>query len=157
MDKKTGRAAGKRGRGGIFSIGYEKKDIGTFLATLVKNDIDVLADVRHNPFSMKFAFIGRRLSESLKKEGIDYMHIPELGIEGRHRKGLETPSDYKRLFSFYRKSILAANGEKVEMLRELGRSRRVALMCFEMDKGMCHRGVICERLEELSGAPVTHL
>jgi uncharacterized protein (DUF488 family) len=42
---------------GIFTIGYEGKDIDAFLNILLKNEINLLIDVRKNPFSMNFSFI----------------------------------------------------------------------------------------------------
>jgi uncharacterized protein (DUF488 family) len=146
----------KNGKPGICSIGYEKKDIDLFLDLLVQNDVEMLVDVRRNPFSMSSAYIGSRLESTLKKAGIDYLHVPELGIDGEYRKNLESDKDYEELFSLYRREMLPKNEEKTRMVAKLGKEKRIALMCFEADKCHCHRGVLAEKLEEW-GMRVEHL
>jgi uncharacterized protein (DUF488 family) len=75
---------------GLFTIGYEGRDIDFFLNVLIQNAIDVLVDVRKNPFSMKFNFTKNSLKNYLENSEILYIHIPELGIEGEKRKDLVT-------------------------------------------------------------------
>jgi uncharacterized protein (DUF488 family) len=146
----------EEGKPGVFSIGYEGKDIDLFLDLLIQNNITVLVDVRFNPFSMNFPFTKTKLSNYLIKVGIEYLHIPELGINGVHRKELGTNSDYEKLFAFYKKEILPRQADKVESLFELGKKKRIALMCFEQDKDRCHRGIVSESIENM-GMPVIHL
>ena len=147
------KTARKRGTG-IFTIGYEKKDIDLFLDLLVRNSIDLLVDVRYNPFSMNFQFIGSRLEKSLSKVDINYLHIPSLGIPDEKRKKLVTKEDYLSLFEYYSQEILDEDG--LTRLMSLGSKQRIALMCFESDKDCCHRGVITNRLES-RGIKVVHL
>lgn len=127
---------------GLFTVGYEGRDIDLFLNILIKNDIDVLIDVRKNPFSMKFDFTKNILKNYLENSDIQYLHVPELGIEGEKRKGLLTLKDYEKLFEYYEKTTIRDNPELLDKIAELSRSHRVALMCFEADVNMCHRGVI---------------
>ncbi|VVB65701.1 Uncharacterised protein [Candidatus Gugararchaeum adminiculabundum] len=147
----------QEGKPGIFSIGYEKKDIDLFLDLLVQNGIDTLVDVRANAFSMNFSFTKSKLVNYLEKVGIEYLHVPELGISGEFRKGLDSDADYVKLFEFYQSSILPKQAKKVEEVYELGRKKRIALLCFEQDKGHCHRGVLSKELERCYGVQVTHL
>lgn len=142
---------------GIFSIGYEKKDIDLFLNLLIQNSIDLVVDVRANPFSMNFSFVKSRLESSLEKAGIGYLHIPELGIGGEKRKNLETDEDYAALFNEYSREALPRQAEQVGRLLKLGQTRRIALLCFEADQRRCHRGVVSKKLEEVGGLRVTHL
>jgi uncharacterized protein (DUF488 family) len=144
------------GSPGIFSIGYEKKDIDLFLDILIQNTIDIVVDVRANPFSMNFSFTKTKLTNYLKKAGIEYLHIPELGIKGEHRKNLENDADYDKLFEFYQRDILPNQIDKVKQLKELGKSKRIALLCFEQDKDHCHRGILSKFIEK-EGMMVTHL
>jgi len=71
---------------GLFTIGYEGRDIDLFLNILIKNYIDILIDVRKNPFSMKFDFTKNSLKNYLENSEIRYLHIPELGIEEEKEK-----------------------------------------------------------------------
>jgi uncharacterized protein (DUF488 family) len=141
---------------GIFSIGYEGHNIDSFLDLLIQNEIETVADLRHNPFSMNMVFTKSRLSGYLGKIGINYLHIPELGIDGRYRKNLNDDEDYQKLFAFYSSEILPKQEDKVKRIVEMGKTNRVAMLCFEHDKDHCHRGVVSKELEKDS-VMVKHL
>ena len=128
---------------GFFTIGYEGKDIDQFLNALVSNYIDLLIDIRRNPFSMNFIYIKDALRKKLKDAGIDYLHIPELGIESEERKNLKTKADYERLFAKYRQD-LPIKGVYINRIIELGTDKRIALLCFEADCNFCHRGEVAK-------------
>jgi len=130
---------------GIVSIGYEGRSVDDFLNALLKEKVQVLLDVRKNPFSRKFGFSKKKLIDYCGKLGIEYRHHPELGIEGALRKDLDTYEDYQRLFLEYDKSLDEKN-EIIHGIIELGRERKIALFCFEKDPGYCHRNVIVERI-----------
>ncbi len=147
----------KKRSNGIFTIGYEGKDIDIFLDFLVQNCIDSVVDVRANPFSMNFSFIGKRLRTTLEKVGIRYVSLPELGIEGEQRKSLSTKEDYKRLFKTYKKEVLPWQKEKLNYLVGLSKKSRIALLCFEKDWHYCHRGTLSSELEKISHSKVVHL
>lgn len=141
---------------GIFTIGYEGRDIDSFLNTLIKNEINLLIDVRKNPFSMNFSFTKNKLKNYLEKTGVDYIHIPELGIDGELRENLFTIKDYYNLFKQYEVTTLAQQHEQIIRIIKLSEKHRAALMCFEANKNQCHRGVIAENIEKQYGV-VTHL
>ncbi|MBI2136586.1 DUF488 family protein [Candidatus Woesearchaeota archaeon] len=128
---------------GFFTIGYEGKDIDQFLNALVGNKIELLIDVRRNPFSMNFAYIKDALQKKLKNLGIDYLHIPELGIESEERKNLNTKADYEELFAKYRQT-LPLKEVYITRIIELGTTKRIALLCFEADCNFCHRGEVAK-------------
>lgn len=141
---------------GIFTIGYEGKDIDSFLNILIKNEIDLLIDVRKNPFSMNFSFTKDKLKNYLGKTGIEYIHIPELGINGELRENLFTTKDYQNLFKQYEATTLVQQHEQVLRIIKLSEKHRAALMCFEANKNMCHRGIIANSIEKQYGV-VTHI
>lgn len=133
----------KKAEPGFFTIGYEGKDIDQFLNVLVSNQIELLIDIRKNPFSMNFIYIKDALMKKLKDVGIDYLHIPELGIESEERKNLNTKADYDQLFAKYRQ-ILHIKEVYINRIVELGTEKRVALLCFEADSNFCHRGEVAK-------------
>lgn len=141
---------------GIFSIGYEGKDIDAFLNILVKKEINLLIDVRKNAFSMNFSFTKNKLMNYLEKTGIEYLHLPELGVEGELREGLSTKNDYQNLFKQYEATTLIDNIDQVMRIAKWGEEKRVALMCFEENNNMCHRSVIANYIEKNNGV-VTHI
>ncbi len=133
----------KKAEPGFFTIGYEGKDIDQFLNALVSNQIDLLIDIRRNPFSMNFVYIKDALMKKLKDMGIEYLHIPELGIESEERKNLNTKADYEELFTKYR-HFLPLKEVYINRIIELGTEKRVALLCFEADCDFCHRGEVAK-------------
>jgi len=128
---------------GFFTIGYEGKGIDQFLNALVSNNINLLVDIRRNPFSMNFVYIKDVLQKKLKDVDIDYLHIPELGIESEERKNLNTKADYDKLFAKYRQT-LPIKEVYINRIIELGMMKRIALLCFEADCNSCHRGEVAK-------------
>ncbi len=133
----------KKAEPGFFTIGYEGKDIDQFLNALVSNTIDLLIDIRRNPFSMNFTYIKDALMKKLKDVSIDYLHIPELGIESEERKNLKSKADYEELFAKYRQT-LSIKEVYINRIIELGTTKRIALLCFEADCNFCHRGEVAK-------------
>jgi uncharacterized protein (DUF488 family) len=130
---------------GKYTIGYEGKSIDLFMNQLIQNKITKLIDVRKNAFSMKRGFSKSTLKTTLENAGIEYEHIPKLGIESDKRQKLETKEDYKKLFKEYRKSLPKRQNE-LNYVGEAGKKERIAIMCFEKDPEYCHRGQISENI-----------
>lgn len=141
----------------LFTIGYEGLSFEEYVNRLIRHDVRLLCDVRRNPLSRKFGFSKGTLSHLLPKLGIDYVHLPELGIASENRNNLETEHDYARLFNVYRKS-LPHKKESLEKLGELlEQHKRVALTCFEKQHDSCHRHCVSEYIENAAGIEATHL
>ena len=90
----------------LFTIGYEGLSLEEYLNKLIINGIRVLCDVRRNPLSMKYGFSKSQLKNACNGVGIEYVHIPEVGIESDKRQELNTQADYDKLFTFYKTNIL---------------------------------------------------
>jgi hypothetical protein len=95
--KQTGRM--------LFTIGYEGVSIEQYLNILIQKDVQVLCDVRNNPLSRKFGFSKSSLQKYLCHIGIEYVHLPELGITSTKRNNLSTEEDYQNLFLEYKSSL----------------------------------------------------
>lgn len=136
----------------FFTIGYEGSSFEGYLNRLIKNNVKTLVDVRCNPLSRKYGFSKRTLSDTVKKLGIGYVHIPELGIPSDKRQELNTQADYDRLFNSYEKQELKQNGMALQKLFDIFlKDKRVAITCFEGDVCRCHRGRIAKALSALNG------
>lgn len=134
----------------FFTIGYEGSSFDGYLNRLIRNNVKTLVDVRKNPLSRKYGFSKKTLSETVKKLGINYIHIPELGIASERRQELNTQADYDRLFDSYEKQELKQNKEAVLKLFEIFKTyKRVAITCFEAEVCMCHRGRVTKALSQL--------
>lgn len=124
------------------------------------NNVSVLIDVRNNPFSRKHGFSQRELQSYLGKVGVQYHHLPELGITSKLRKNLDGKQSYEKLFDYYAGTILPAQQPALSKIKELLlKYRRIALTCFEAEYHMCHRHKIAElfEMDESLDIPVIHI
>jgi len=136
----------------FFTIGYEGSSFEGYLNRLIKDNVKTLVDVRRNPLSRKYGFSKKTLSDTVKKLGIGYVHIPELGIASDKRQELNTQADYDRLFNSYEKQELKQNGKALQDLFDIfQKDKRVAITCFEADVCMCHRGRVAKAMSALPG------
>lgn len=136
----------------LYTIGYEGVSLEEYLNKLIVNDIKVLCDVRKNPYSMKFGFSKALLQKACEGIGVEYIHIPELGIDSDKRQELNSQMDYDTLFSMYRKEILPLTVEYQEkVLSLLVANKRIALTCFEANINQCHRKHLAEAIANLPG------
>ncbi len=150
--EKVTKAKPKSNKTVLFTIGYEGISLEEYLVRLLKNDVKVLVDVRNNPLSMKYGFSKSQLKKYCASVGIDYVHIPEVGIQGDQRQELNTQSDYDKLFAVYRKNNLTkTTTHQQQILNLLKQHKRIALTCFEANICQCHRKHLAEAIETLPG------
>ena len=134
----------------LFTIGYESLSLESYINRLIINDVRVLCDVRKNAFSQKYGFSKSQLQQACIGVGIEYIHIPELGIESEERQDLVSQKDYDVLFARYEKTTLKANESYLNIiLDKIKEKGRVALTCFEKDAIQCHRGRVAKKLMSL--------
>ncbi|ELS55169.1 DUF488 family protein, N3 subclade [Streptomyces viridochromogenes] len=142
---------------GLWSAGYEGRDIDSFVASLVDSRIGVVADVRLTPISRKKGFSKTRLGEALAEAGIEYTHL----------RGLGNPKDNREPFWDGRvevgrarfRGLLQSEEAQADLdrLAEHARASRVAVLCFEKDESRCHRQVVLETVRGRVSAPVNPL
>jgi uncharacterized protein (DUF488 family) len=134
----------------FFTIGYEGISLETYLNKLIINDVKLLCDVRKNPLSMKYGFSKNQLKRACESVGIEYLHIPQLGIVSEKRTDLKTIKDYNRLFDEYEKTTLVENRVHLEEIHKLTEKfKRIAITCFEKEPCMCHRSRVANALKQL--------
>ncbi|MEX6691189.1 DUF488 domain-containing protein [Danxiaibacter flavus] len=135
----------------LYTIGYEGVSLETYLNKLIKNDVKMLVDVRNNPISMKFGFSKSQLAKFVASLGIEYVHLPEVGIQSDQRRTLKTQEDYDQLFQIYKQHNLKETvGVQEHILKLLQKKKRIALTCFEADICQCHRKHLAESITKLS-------
>lgn len=136
---------------GVIGVGYEGKDITTFLEQLTVWKITTVVDVRLNPISRKKGFSKRALTAALAEAGIGYMHMPALGNPKDNREGFWSPgTPASKLAGERFESLLDSDAafEKIIELTDLASRRRVAILCFEASELCCHRKYVLERVKE---------
>ena len=144
----------------VFTIGYEGMTIDAFLNKLISNNVFAVVDVRNNPQSMKYGFSKKSFKPYIENAGMEYFHIPELGIPSSMRKGLGTSVSYNDLFREYETELLPKHEEAQRRLINLiAEYSRIALVCFEADHNFCHRNTLIEYLQKKNSLPdpVLHL
>lgn len=136
----------------LFTIGYQGISLEEYLNKLIVNNVRVLCDVRKNSLSIKYGFSKNQLHNACKGVGIEYVHIPEVGIASDKRQQLNTQADYDKLFDYYKSNVLKNELEKQkEILRLLESKKRIALTCFEANIHQCHRKHLGESIAKLDG------
>jgi uncharacterized protein (DUF488 family) len=142
----------------IWTIGHSTRSAEDFLVLLRTHGIQSLVDVRHYPGSRRYPHFGKeQLAKTLKRAGIEYHHIPELG--GRRRPRPDSPNTAWRNEAFrgyadYMETKAFAIG--IARLLESAQTRRVAIMCAEAVWWRCHRGLIADYLKA-KGHTVLHI
>lgn len=141
----------------IYTIGYEGKSIDAFLNVFLQTGIRRLVDVRNNPVSRKWGFSKSSLSDISRKLDLEYVHIPQLGIQSPRRRHLKTLDDYNRLLDEYEHYDIPRRMEAVAQLRRMMEEKASALVCMEADPSMCHRGRLADVLRSLSNLTICHM
>ncbi|MDP1591430.1 MAG: DUF488 domain-containing protein [Prosthecobacter sp.] len=145
---------------GICTIGYEGRSLENYLNRLLRQGVTLLCDVRRNPLSRKYGFSKGTLSKGCTGVGIQYEHLPELGIASEERRELKTQADYDALFAVYERDCLPKQTAALERIQQwVATGNRVALTCYEHLPHQCHRHCVAEAMERSFGhvfAP-THL
>jgi uncharacterized protein (DUF488 family) len=139
----------------LFTIGYEGTDLADFLATLKRNEVDLLLDVREIPLSRRKGFSKSVLREALAGKGIEYRHEKRLGSPKVIRHRLYADGNYERFFRDFWKHLAQQEDLLEQLAEEL--SGNVALMCYERDPATCHRSAVVEALGKLVGLKARHL
>lgn len=132
----------------VYTVGYESCEIDEFVRFLKQAGIRHLADLRKNPVSRKRGFSKRRLAENLLTAGIEYFHLPALGVPSAWRKQAKARQiTRKKMFSDYVKKVLPkADLELQEILRKAKKSD-LAVLCYEADASDCHRSFVTNEIQ----------
>ncbi len=145
----------RRHKPSFSTIGYEGGSVEVYLNKLIENDVRLLVDVRKNPLSRKYGFSKRTLSTLTNNLGIEYVHLPDLGITSADRKSLHTQQDYDKLFARYDQTVLKEQTGALQQLLTMYKSKkRLAITCFERDHYQCHRSRVANAIEAMSNGEI---
>jgi len=138
----------------IYTIGFTKKSAEEFFDLLIKNDIDLLLDIRLNNKSQLAGFAkGRDLQYFCRViANIKYKHdllfapTKELldGYKKKHIQWDEYVDIYKRLMNEREYSIRYISEYK-------NRGLNICLLCSESEADQCHRRLLAEFISEDCG------
>lgn len=131
----------------IYSVGYEGFTADALVTRLAQAHVAVLYDVRLNAVSRRPGFSKRRLAESCAVAGIEYVHEPLLGNPQDNREAYRRGDSGAR--QRMRRRLRNGSAQALRDLVDIARRRRVAVMCVERDRLICHRDVVTEMAVEL--------
>lgn len=154
----NGQVAGQGGERQVvvYTIGHGRHPLEEFLALLARHGVQVLVDVRSQPYSRWAPQFNREsLSRAMEQAGLTY-HFAGDGLGGRpadpamYTDGGERP-DYTRMAAS--PSYVAA----LTSLLALAGRQTVAIMCSEGDYRRCHRHLLIAPTLLERGARVLHI
>lgn len=132
----------------IFTVGHSTRSAEEFVALLQAHRIELLVDVRTVPRSRHNPQFNRdTLPDTLRRAGIEYLHLAELG--GLRKARADSANTGWRNLSFrgfadYMETPEFENG--LARLMDAAGTRRAAVMCAEAVPWRCHRSLIGDAL-----------
>ena len=122
----------------LYTIGYEKTNAESFLEKLESAGVEMVLDVRELPQSRVPGFSKNALSEKLRRKGIDYLHVRELGSPRELRHELRKTNDF---MAFTRGYLLYMKTQKehIRTVIHLAYEKTCCLLCFEKNHDECRR------------------
>lgn len=139
----------------IYTIGHSNHDEEAFVDLLQQHRIDVVADVRSQPYSKYTTqFNSDQIKPALASAGIRYVFL------GQQVGGRPDGSEFYDADGYVLYDRLAASSsflEGIERLEEGIQKYRVALMCSEEDPAECHRNLLVGRVLADRGAELRHI
>lgn len=149
--------------GKLSVIGYRGLRHPQFFNILREHEVQILLDVRRNPYSPNPDYQKESLSVATEAQAIRYFHLPQLGVPGAGHSTI--PIGQPETFA----DQMATQEAKKALLRIVTLLRKgynLTLMCAEPDYRTCHRAELVRllkkidptiELEELTGKPAKTL
>lgn len=141
----------------VYTTSYEGVTLDGLLNRLLKAGIKRLVDVRSNPVARRFGFHKSTLARICPKLGLEYVHVPEVGVPSEWRSDLNAVAAYEALFTRYKNEVLPEQVLALQSLQKLIQEKPTALMCKEADPRCCHRTTLAEELSKHLNLPVVDL
>jgi len=139
----------------IFTIGHSNHPLEKFIDLLKASRIDVLVDVRSQPYSKHAKHFDREtLQTEVKKAGMKYLFL------GKELGGRPQDEQFYDENGYVLYSRIAQSPEFLEGITTLEngiRKYRVAIMCSEESPIDCHRRLLVGRVFESRGVKVSHI
>lgn len=141
----------------VYTAGYEGKSVDAFFNHLLKSGIRLVVDVRANAVSRQYGFSKKQFNEIARRLGLDYRHMPDLGIPSEFRVDLSDFDSYQRLLRKYEQEMIPKIGDSIDVVGKLMEKTPAVLVCFEKDVRCCHRSRLADAVARKSGLEVRHI
>jgi uncharacterized protein (DUF488 family) len=142
----------------IWTIGHSTHMLDRFIAVLTSFQIEALIDIRSFPGSRRYPHFNKEaLSVSLPANGIEYVHLVELGGRRKPRKDSKNTAWRVEAFRGYADYMETEDFKNaINDLEVLGNKKRVVYMCSEAVWWRCHRSLVSDYLK-FNGWRVMHI
>jgi uncharacterized protein (DUF488 family) len=151
----TGNSESNNNRPVVYTIGHSIHGLEKFISLLNATRIEVLVDIRSEPYSRKVPHFNKdNLEKEIKKRGLKYLFL------GKELGGRPSERQFYDLEGFVLYSKIAESPDfKVGLERLLNglEKFRVALMCSEENPMNCHRRLLVGRVLASVGVEVLHI
>jgi uncharacterized protein (DUF488 family) len=141
----------------VYKTGYEGVMVDGLMNRLLRCGIARLIDVRCNPVARRFGFHKSTLQRVGADLGIEYVHIPDLGVPSERRQDLDDRKSYVKVFDWYESELDKSKKAAVAQAVALMNSKPSVLLCMEADPACCHRTRLATHIAALTGMPIVEL
>ena len=141
----------------LWTIGYEGKTFDEFLNQLLAAGVQRVIDVRAVAASRRPGFSKTALAAALRREGVDYLQLRDLGTPkaGRDAARKGRTAEMRGIYGLHLETPEAELA--MEQALAAAADRRSALLCYEAEARCCHRAMVAERLAQRGGFAVTNI
>jgi uncharacterized protein (DUF488 family) len=141
----------------LATIGYENDTQPAMIARLKAAGVKTVVDVRAIASSRKAGFSKTLLAASLAEQGIDYVHLRDLGTPkpGRQAARAGHIDEMRRIFEAHMEEPAAQLA--LQRAGEIVRESKSALLCYEAETCGCHRQIIAQKLSKALGLTIEDL
>src|SRR5467141_220270 len=142
----------------ILTIGHSTRTLEDLIGLLQSHGVQLMIDIRTIPRSMRNPqFNEETLPANLKKSGIDYVRLKELGGLRHPRKDSQNMGWRNESFRGFADYMQTPDFEAgLNELIRLAQDRSVVIMCAEALPWRCHRSLVADALVA-RGIKVEHI
>ncbi len=132
----------------LATIGYETDTQSGMIDRLKAANVELVIDVRAVASSRKAGFSKTLLAGGLKDQGVDYLHLRDLGTPkpGRDAARAGRVDEMRQIFEAHLEEPAAVLA--LAQATALAKTKRIALLCYEDDPNCCHRRIVADRIRE---------
>ena len=139
----------------IYTIGHSNQEVKTFIGLLKKYSIEVVVDVRSNPYS-KYAsqFNKKEIQRDIQTNDMNYLFL------GKEIGGKPSDPQFYDSDGYVLYSKIAGSADFLEGIERLLngiKQYKIALMCSEENPETCHRRLLIGKVLSDHGVEVLHI
>lgn len=133
----------------FFTFGYTGRPTEEVLDLLKRAGVATVVDIRFSPVSMhKPDFSKSNLRRIVEQHGLNYVHLPELGVPKSVRTLAAERGTREIIWEWYDENVVSQYvGRNLHFFLNLA-DHPMALMCVEIDPRACHRHRLFQALED---------